>query len=196
LAPRRGRSQGESRGVIEYQKVPDVWTYTPRRFSDDRGWFSETFNAAGLADALNGAAFVQDNQSLSRARSTLRGLHFQIPPKAQDKLVRVVRGAVLDVAVDIRTRSPTYGRWVAAQLSAENGKQMFIPKGFAHGFLTLEPLTEVLYKVSEYYSREHERGLAWDDPTIGIEWDTPADGMIIADRDRAFPRLAALDAFF
>jgi dTDP-4-dehydrorhamnose 3,5-epimerase len=179
--------------VIERQEIPEVWTFTPRRFGDDRGWFSETFNAAALAGGLNGVTFVQDNQSLSRIKGTLRGMHFQIPPKAQDKLVRVLRGAIIDVALDLRRASPTYGRCVSARLSAENGKQMFVPKGFAHGFLTLEADTEVFYKVSDYYSHEHERGLAWDDPAIVANWEAPA---VMTDRDRAFPRLAALDAYF
>jgi dTDP-4-dehydrorhamnose 3,5-epimerase len=182
--------------LIERLAIPDVWTYTPRRFADDRGWFSETFNAQSLADALGGVAFVQDNQSNSRAAGTLRGMHFQTAPKPQDKLVRVLRGAVLDVAVDLRRASPSYGKWVSAQLSAEGGEQIFVPKGFAHGFLTLEPDTEVLYKVSDYYSREHERGLAWDDPEIGIHWPMSVESVIMADRDRAFPRLADLPAFF
>lgn len=182
--------------MIERLSIPDVWTYTPRRFGDDRGWFSETFNARALEEMLGGVTFVQDNQSLSAAKGTLRGLHFQAPPKAQDKLVRVVRGSVLDVAVDIRRKSPTFGKWVAAVLSAENGAQLFVPKGFAHGFLTLEPNSEVLYKVSEYYSRDDERGLAWDDPAVGINWELPAEALTIAERDRQFPRLAALESYF
>ncbi|PZO55608.1 MAG: dTDP-4-dehydrorhamnose 3,5-epimerase [Alphaproteobacteria bacterium] len=176
--------------------IPDVWTYTPRRFADDRGWFSETFNAAALEEALGGVIFVQDNQSLSRFKGTMRGMHFQTPPKAQDKLLRVLRGSVLDVAVDLRRASPTYGQWVSALLSAENGAQIFVPKGFAHGFLTLEPDTEVLYKVSDFYSREHERGLVWNDPAIGIDWDPVAESVTIVDRDRDFPRLAALENYF
>lgn len=182
--------------MIQRFDLPDIWAYTPRRFVDDRGWFSETFNGEALAEALKGITFVQDNQSCSRARGTLRGMHFQIPPKAQDKLVRVLRGAVLDVAVDLRKASPSYGKWASAVLSAENGKQMFVPKGFAHGFLTLEPDTEVFYKVSAFYSREHERGLAWDDAAIGIDWSIEAESVIMAERDRALPRLADLPAFF
>lgn len=182
--------------MIERQSIPDVWTYTPRRHGDERGWFSETFNARALEEMLGGVTFVQDNQSLSGTKGTLRGMHFQIPPKAQDKLVRVVRGAVLDVAVDIRRNSQTYGKSVTALLSAENGTQLFVPKGFAHGFLTLEPNTEVLYKVSEYYSRDHERGLAWDDTTIGIDWTMPPETLTIAERDRSFPRLAQIESFF
>jgi dTDP-4-dehydrorhamnose 3,5-epimerase len=182
--------------VIQELAIPGVWTYTPRRFVDSRGWFSETFNAQTLAEKLNGVTFVQDNQSCSRAAGTLRGMHFQIPPKAQDKLVRVLKGALLDVVVDLRNTSPTYGKWVSTVLSAENGVQLFAPRGFAHGFLTIEPDTEVLYKVSDYYSREHERGVAWDDPTIGVDWTISAGSVIMAERDRAFPRLADLPAFF
>jgi dTDP-4-dehydrorhamnose 3,5-epimerase len=176
--------------------IPEVWTYTPQRFEDARGWFSETFNAAVLQEALGGIAFVQDNQSLSHAKGTLRGMHFQVPPKAQDKLVRVLRGAVQDVAVDIRRRSPTFGRWVSAVLSDENRTQLFVPKGFAHGFLTLEPDTEVLYKVSQTYSREHEAGLAWDDSDVGVSWALPRSEIVMAERDGLFPRLADLPAVF
>ncbi len=182
--------------MIERLAIPDVWTYTPKRHEDTRGWFSETFNAEALSDALAGVVFVQDNQSLSRRKGTLRGMHFQAPPKAQDKLIRVLRGAVQDVAVDIRRGSPTYGKWVSATLSAENGKQLFAPKGFAHGFLTLEPDTEVFYKVSDYYSRDHEGGLAWNDPDVGIEWVLPKDAISMAERDAGLPRLAALAAGF
>ena len=182
--------------VIQPLSIPDVWIYTPNRVEDSRGWFSETFNAAALADALQGVVFVQDNQSFSRARGTLRGMHFQSPPKAQDKLLRVLRGSALDVAVDLRRRSPTYGKAVTAVLSAETGAQIFVPRGFAHGFLTLEPDTEVLYKVSEYWSAEHERGLAWDDPSLEIDWMLPTGDVIATPRDRAFPRFADLPAYF
>jgi len=182
--------------MIEHLGLSGVWTYTPPRFTDHRGWLSETFNTEVLAESLKGVTFVQDNQSCSRAIGTLRGMHFQIPPKAQDKLVRVLRGAVLDVAIDLRQGSPSYGKWISTVLSARNGIQMFVPKGFAHGFLTLEPETEVFYKVSDYYSREHERGLAWDDPAIGIEWTIPHERVIMADRDNALPRLVDIPAFF
>jgi dTDP-4-dehydrorhamnose 3,5-epimerase len=182
--------------VIERLSLPEVWSFTPRRFEDDRGWLSETYSVATLAEALNGVSFVQENQSFSRKAGTLRGMHFQTPPRAQDKLVRAVRGSVLDVAVDLRRNSATRGKWVSAILSAEQGNQLFVPKGFAHGFLTLEPETEVLYKISDYYSREHERGVAWDDPAIGVEWGVAANDITIADRDRAFPRLADLPDFF
>jgi dTDP-4-dehydrorhamnose 3,5-epimerase len=181
--------------VIERLAIPEVWTYTPRRYEDERGWFCETFNSAALAEMLQGAVFVQDNQALSRAKHTLRGLHFQAPPKAQDKFVRVLRGSVLDVAVDIRRASPSYGKWVAAVLSAENRMQMFVPKGFAHGYVTLEADTEVLYKVSDFYSPKHEGGVAWDDPALGIKWGVSED-VVMADRDRQYPRLADLGAVF
>lgn len=182
--------------MIERLAIADVWLYTPRRFEDERGWFAETFSSRALAEVLGGVSFVQDNHSLSRNPGTMRGMHFQIPPKAQDKLVRVVRGAVFDVAVDIRRDSPTYGKWVGATLSAENGAQIFVPKGFAHGFLTLEPDTEVIYKVSDDYSGAHERGLVWSDPNLAIEWPFSDAEVTIKDRDREFPRLSALDHYF
>lgn len=182
--------------MIERLAIPDVWVYTPRRFEDERGWFAETFNVKALDEALGGVTFVQDNHSMSRHAGTMRGMHLQTPPKAQDKLVRAVRGSVLDVAIDIRKDSPTYGKWVSAVLSAENGAQIFVPKGFAHGFLTLEPDTEVVYKVSDYYSREHERGVVWNDPAIAIDWPFRDEEMTIVDRDRQFPVLAALEHYF
>lgn len=182
--------------MIQRLEIEDVWTFAPRRFADARGWFCETYNERTLAEHLNGVTFVQDNQSLSVAKGTLRGLHFQTSPRAQDKLVRVLRGAILDVAVDLRRRSSWFGRWVSAELSAENGKQLFVPKGFAHGFLTLEENTEVLYKVSDYYSREHEGGLKWNDPELGIVWGVDAGAVVIAERDEAFPGLSQLAAGF
>lgn len=182
--------------MIERLSIPDVWVHTPRRFEDDRGWFSEVFNAGAFSESLRGVVFVQDNHSLSRKAGTLRGLHMQIPPKAQDKLLRVLRGSVLDVAVDVRRESPSYGRWVSALLSASNGAQIFVPKGFAHGFLTLEPDTEVLYKVSDYYSPEHERGLLWNDPALAIDWGFSEEQVTIVERDQHFPRLAALEQHF
>ena len=140
--------------------------------------------------------FVQDNHSLSQQAGVLRGLHYQAPPMAQDKLVRCVRGSILDVAVDIRRGSPTFGRWVGEVLSAENWRQMFVPKGFAHGFVTLEPNTEVCYKVSEYYSPEHDRGLRFDDPDVGVDWRMPALEATLSDRDRRHPGLAESEACF
>lgn len=182
--------------MIERLAIPDVWTYTPRQFEDERGWFVETFNTATLAEALGGVAFVQDNQAFTRAKGTLRGMHFQRPPKAQDKLVRVLKGAVLDVAVDIRAASPTRGRSVSAVLTAENRRQIFVPKGFAHGYLTLEADTEVFYKVSDFYSREHEGGIAFDDPAIGVDWGMATSEILMAERDRSYPRLADLGPAF
>ncbi|MFZ2029828.1 MAG: dTDP-4-dehydrorhamnose 3,5-epimerase [Vitreimonas sp.] len=182
--------------MIERLAIPDVWTFAPKRFEDSRGWFYESFNVSALAPALNGVAFVQDNQSFSSRKGTLRGLHFQTPPKSQDKLVRALRGSLLDVAVDLRRRSPTFGKWVSAVLSADNLKQIFVPKGFAHGFLTLEPDTEVCYKVSDYYSREHERGIAWNDPSLAIDWGVGAEAVVMADRDRTYPRLSELEEAF
>jgi dTDP-4-dehydrorhamnose 3,5-epimerase len=182
--------------VIERLAIPDVWTFKPRRFEDARGWFEETFNARTLQDALPGLTFVQDNQALSRETGTLRGLHFQKPPRAQDKLVRVLRGAILDVAVDIRNSSPTFGKWVSADISAENGLQIFIPKGFAHGYVTTQPDTEVLYKVSDFYSAEHEMGVVWNDPSIGVDWRVTPDAIITAEKDLNWPRLAELPALF
>jgi dTDP-4-dehydrorhamnose 3,5-epimerase len=140
--------------------------------------------------------FIQDNQSLSLHRGTLRGLHFQIPPLAQAKLVRVLRGAIFDVAVDIRRGSATYGKFASVILSADNGCQLFVPAGFAHGFCTLQPDTEVLYKVDAPYSRDHERGLVWNDATVGIPWPVPAEDVRVLDRDREFPRLDGLPGFF
>ena len=182
--------------MIERLAIADVWTYTPQRFSDARGWFYETYNDQRLAEALGGVKFVQDNQSMSRQVGTLRGMHFQKPPRAQDKLVRVVRGSVLDVAVDIRVGSSTRGKAVSALLSADNMKQIFVPKGFAHGFLTLEPDTEVCYKVSDYYSKDDERGIAWDDLAVAIDWGMPGNAISMAERDAQWPRIADLEPYF
>ncbi|WP_395646266.1 dTDP-4-dehydrorhamnose 3,5-epimerase [Terricaulis sp.] len=182
--------------MIERLAIPDVWTYTPRLFEDARGAFSETFSNRALAEMLGGVALVQDNQVLSHKRGTMRGLHFQKPPTAQDKLVRVLRGSIVDVAVDIRRASPTYGRWVSALLSAENRLQIFVPKGFAHGYVTLEPDTEVLYKVSDFYSAKDEGGVRWNDPALGINWGLPADEIAANERDAMLPPLADLSAIF
>ena len=162
-----------------------------RRHEDARGWFVESYNARALAKHRITCEFVQDNQSLSWRRGTIRGLHFQLPPKPQAKLVRVVRGSILDVAVDIRRGSPTYGRSVAAELSAENGWQLYVPVGFAHGFVVISEIADVLYKQSNYYSGDVERGFAWDDPDVGIAW--PADiELSVSDRDASAPRLAEI----
>lgn len=163
----------------------------PRRFADARGWFTETYSQADFAARGIDCAFVQDNHSLSRPAFTLRGLHFQTPPHAQAKLVRCIRGGILDVAVDLRRGSPTYARWVAAELSAANGRQLFVPVGFAHGFLTLEPDCEIVYKCSSLYAPESDAGLRWDDPDIALDWPLPAGvAPELSDKDRAQPALA------
>jgi dTDP-4-dehydrorhamnose 3,5-epimerase len=168
---------------------PDVLVFRPKRFEDSRGFFSETYNRSAFAKAGADLEFVQDNHSLSKSRGTIRGLHFQMPPFGQAKLVRVVRGAIFDVAVDIRKSSPNFGKWVSATLSADGGEQILIPAGYAHGFCTLEPDTEVLYKVTHYYSPEHEFGIGWDDPTIGINWPVSAGEAVLSDKDRKYPLL-------
>src|SRR5947208_12471396 len=168
---------------------------TPRRIGDDRGWFSETYNARRLAEHGITNVFCQDNQSLTRAPGTLRGLHFQRPPHSQAKLVRCLAGRILDVAVDIRRASPTFGRWVGTELSADNGGQLFLPVGYAHAFLTLEPDCMVAYKVDDFYSADCDTGIIWNDPDIGIEW--PIDGVPhLSSKDSALPQLAALGADF
>lgn len=151
-------------------RIPEVRLITPQKFGDDRGFFSETYNKQSMAEAGFDTEFVQDNQSLSGAKGVLRGLHFQKPPFAQAKLVRCTRGSIFDVAVDIRKGSPTYGQWVGAVISAENWTQIFVPRGFAHGFVTLEPMTEVQYKVDNLYDGPSDAGLPWDDADIGVEW--------------------------
>ena len=166
------------------------------RFGDERGWFSETYNARRFADQGVAVPFVQDNHSYSREVGTVRGLHFQSPPSAQDKLVRVTRGRILDVAVDIRRGSPTYGRWVGAELSAANGDQLFVPVGFAHAFCTLEPDTEVLYKVSAPYAPEHDFGLLWCDPDLAIAWPVPAERAIVSKKDGELPRFETFSSPF
>lgn len=167
--------------------IPDVKLIVPKKFGDARGFFSEVFNARALADAGITHGWVQDNQSLSVPAGVVRALHYQLPPMAQAKLVRVVRGRILDVAVDIRRASPTFGQWVAEELSAENWAQLYVPVGFAHGFVTLEPNTEVIYKVSAPYSPAHERGIAWNDPTLNILWGIDTATATLSDRDRVHP---------
>ena len=176
--------------------LPGVLILTPRRFGDERGWFEETYAAAGLAAAGFARPFVQDNHAASMRRGILRGLHFQAPPRAQDKLLRVARGAVLDVAVDIRRGSPTYGRSVAVELSEDNGRQLLVPRGFAHGYLTLTDRCDVLYKVTDAYAPQTEGGLLWSDPALGIDWPVGADGTVVNARDAAWPTLAALESPF
>lgn len=163
-----------------------------RRFGDARGVFAETYSRRDFAAIGISEEFVQDNQSRSAAAGTLRGLHFQTAPEPQAKLVRVLRGRILDVAVDIRPGSASHGRHIAAELSAENGLMLYVPVGFAHGFITREPETEVAYKVTGYYAPACDRGLAWDDPALGIDWGVPPDGAVLSDKDRRHPTLAAL----
>jgi dTDP-4-dehydrorhamnose 3,5-epimerase len=172
------------------QVIMPVRLLKSRRIEDDRGWFAETYNQKRLVELGVDVVFLQDNHSMSRAVGVLRGLHFQRPPHAQAKLVRCVRGRIWDVAVDVRAGSPTYGRWAAAELSADNGLQLFVPVGFAHGFVTLEPGTEVEYKVSDFYDPACEGGLAWNDVALALPWPLPAGGPVMSDKDRALPGLA------
>jgi dTDP-4-dehydrorhamnose 3,5-epimerase len=169
----------------------------PRRFGDARGWFTEVYSVPAFRKLGIDCTFVQDNHSLSASEYTLRGLHCQAPPRGQDKLVRCIRGRIFDVAVDVRRGSPTFGRWVGAELSAENGAQLFIPVGYAHGFLTLEPNCEVVYKCSDTYAPEHDRGIRWDDPTIGIDWPLAAGTTPeLSAKDAVQPLLADFDSPF
>jgi dTDP-4-dehydrorhamnose 3,5-epimerase len=177
-------------------EIPAVKVLVPKKFGDHRGFFSEVYSDKLLAGLGVEARFVQDNHSLSAEKGVVRGLHYQLPPMAQDKLIRVVRGAIMDVAVDIRRGSPTFGRHVACLLSAENWKQMFVPAGFAHGFATLEPNTEVLYKVTNYYSPSHERGIRWNDPKLGIDWHVAESDAVLSERDRKHPMLAEMSDLF
>lgn len=175
---------------IESLTLSDVKLVTPPRYEDQRGFFSETYNMQRYREAGIDADFVQDNHSLSRRTGTVRGLHFQAPPFAQAKLVRVLRGAVRDVVVDIRKASPTYGQWAYAHLSADNGAQLFIPSGFLHGFVTLESDTEIIYKVDNYYSREADGAVLWCDEALGIDWGIQAEAAVLSDKDMAAQRFA------
>lgn len=181
---------------LEQTSIPDVLVLTPRRFGDDRGWFSEVWNRETLRKAGIDVDFVQDNHSLSRPVGTVRGLHYQAPPHAQDKLVRCGAGRVLDVAVDVRKGSPSYGKWVAVELSAENGKQLFIPKGFLHGFATLEPNSELLYKCSDVYAPECDGSVRFDDPDIGIDWGVDLSQAILSDKDHKAQSFADFNSPF
>ncbi len=176
--------------------IPDVKVLVPKKFGDRRGFFSETYSRRAFEALGVRAEFVQDNHSLSAEAGVVRGLHYQLPPAAQDKLLRVVRGAILDVAVDVRRSSPTFARHVAEVLSAENWRQIYVPAGFAHGFRTLEPDTEVIYKVTNFYSPGHERGVRWDDPALGIDWGIAEAAAILSERDRRHPLLAEATELF
>ncbi len=176
--------------------IPEVKEIRPIRHLDPRGFFSEIFRVDMLRRHGIELDFIQENHSLSVDRGVVRGLHFQSPPMAQAKLVRCAAGSVLDLAVDIRRGSPTYGRHVAVVLSAAEGNQLLVPEGFAHGFCTLEPNSELVYKVNAYYSREHDLGLAWDDPALAIAWPVSAAAAILSEKDRRQPVLAELPAYF
>ena len=182
--------------MFERLAIPDVILVTPKRFGDARGYFSETFRENDYAGAGITGPFVQDNHAYSADAGVLRGLHFQKPPMAQAKLVRCVRGAILDVAVDIRKSSPTYGQHVSAELTAKNGAQLFVPVGFAHAYLTLTPNCEVEYKVTSYYAPETEGGLAWNDPEIAIDWPLPNGTPSLSQKDELLPRLADFESPF
>ncbi|MEL6584480.1 MAG: dTDP-4-dehydrorhamnose 3,5-epimerase [Pseudomonadota bacterium] len=181
---------------IEETKLPGVYLLTPRRFGDHRGFFSESWNKARMDEAGLKFDFVQDNHSLSRDVGTVRGLHFQSPPHAQDKLVRCGRGRLFDVAVDVRKGSPTYGQWVGYELSLENGKQLLVPAGFVHGFSTLEPDTEIIYKCSDYYAPECDGAVLFNDPDIGIDWQVDVTNAITSEKDANAPRLKDFDSPF
>ena len=181
---------------VEPLAIADVKVLVPVRHGDHRGYFSEVYNKRLLAEAGIAIDFVQDNQSLSAERGTVRGLHFQVPPFAQAKLVRVVRGSVFDVAVDLRKGSPTFGRHVTAVLSAREGNQVLVPVGFAHGLMTLEPDTEVVYKVSDYFAPDHDLGILWNDPALAIDWPISEERAVLSDKDRRQPEFAAFETPF
>ncbi|WP_340693589.1 dTDP-4-dehydrorhamnose 3,5-epimerase [Hyphomonas sp.] len=174
----------------------DVIHIRPARIGDNRGWFCETFNARVFAEAGIDCTFVQDNTSFSAAAGTLRGLHYQLPPHAQAKLVRCTRGRILDVVVDIREGSPTFGQSITMELSASGGEQVFVPEGFAHGFCTLEADCEISYKVTTYYAPDADRGIAYDDPALGIDWPFPAADLTLSARDLKHPRLSKIASAF
>jgi dTDP-4-dehydrorhamnose 3,5-epimerase len=176
--------------------IADVILIAPKRFQDARGWFAEIYNESFFAGRGIKNRFIQDNHVYSRERGTVRGLHFQKPPAAQAKLVRVARGSIYDVAVDLRRKSASYGKFAAATLSAEDGKQIFIPAGFAHGYCTLEPDTEVLYKVDAGYAPETEGGILWNDPDLGISWPIDAGEACLSERDKTLVRIGDFDSPF
>lgn len=176
--------------------IPEVKIISPQRHRDDRGFFAEVYRKRTLAEAGIDIDFVQDNHAYSAARGTLRGLHFQRPPAAQTKLLRVVRGSIVDVALDCRVGSPTYGRHVMVELSAAVGNQILCPEGFAHGTLTLEPDTEFTYKVDAYFAPALELGVRWDDPDLAIAWPIRLDQVVVSSKDRQLPRLRDLAAIF
>ena len=176
--------------------LPEVLEIIPRRFGDDRGFFSESWNRDSWREAGIDLEFTQDNHSLSAQAGVLRGLHFQAPPRAQDKLVRVVTGSVLDVAVDARKGSPRYGEWVAVEISAEKGNQLLVPKGFLHGFLTLTPDTHFLYKCTDTYAPDSEGAVIWNDPDLGIEWGIEETKVTLSEKDKVAQSFANFDSPF
>ena len=176
--------------------IPDVMLCRPKRFGDHRGWFMETYNQENYRAAGIGAEFIQDNQSLSVPLGTIRGLHFQVPPKSQAKLVRVTRGAIFDVAVDLRVGSLHYGEWCAATLTAAGAEQVYIPAGFAHGFCTIEPDTEVCYKTDGLYAPECDAGLKWDDATLAIDWPLNGVAPVVSAKDAVLPGFVAFRSPF
>jgi dTDP-4-dehydrorhamnose 3,5-epimerase len=182
--------------IVETLRIPAVKILRPIKHADSRGFLSETYSKRALAEAGIDTDFIQDNHALSAETGTLRGLHFQMAPFPQHKLVRVVRGAIFDVAVDIRVGSPSFGQHVSAVISADNWNQILVPTGFAHGLVTLEPGTEVLYKVSEVYSPEHDKGLLWNDEALGIAWPVNEAEAILSAKDKRQPKLADLPAYF
>ena len=176
--------------------IAGVKLITPPRFRDERGFFSETWKQGAFAEAGIPGPFLQDNHAVSTGIGVLRGLHCQVGPNAQGKLVRCIKGAIFDVAVDVRQGSPTFGRYVGAEISAENGTQIWVPVGFLHAYCTLTVDTEVIYKVTGAYDKAAERGVIWNDPDIGIDWPVPADQVILSDKDKVLPRLRDLPALF
>lgn len=181
---------------IARTNIPDVLIVHPRKHSDHRGFFSEVFKSDELSRHGVDLNWVQDNHSYSVTRGVVRGLHFQLNPHAQAKLIRVVRGAIFDVVVDLRRQSPTFGRHVAVELSADNWAQVLVPEGFAHGFCTLTDHTEVLYKVTAPHAPAHEGGIAWNDPDLGIAWPVTQDQAILTERDKAWPALRDFNSPF
>ena len=181
---------------ISRTALPGVLKLAPRRFGDDRGWFSESWSFRTMEAEGLGFDWVQDNHSHSVEVGTVRGLHYQAPPMAQTKLVRVARGAVLDVAVDVRCGSPTYGQWVAEELSEENGAQLLVPKGFLHGFVTLRPGTDVLYKVDAFYSGAHDGAVRFDDPDLGVDWGIDPASAVLSEKDAKASRFADWESPF
>lgn len=181
---------------VEPLKIPDVKLVTPKRFQDARGYFCETYNARAFKEAGIDCDFVQDNESCSVKKGTVRGLHFQAPPFAQSKLVRVLKGAIVDVAVDARKTSPTYGKWVSARLDTETGAALFVPAGFLHGFITLEADTIVAYKVDAFYSKECDGAVRWNDPDLAIDWGAGAGEAVLSDKDAAAQSWAAFKSPF